>query len=221
MARPRQVTDEEILHAFRTCALERGVGVTLDLVAERLGVSPPAVLKRFGSRRALMIAALRPPDEPAWLRDVAVGPDERPFEEQLAALFTRILDVLHEEMPGLVALRESGIPMEECYTDPTATPPPVRGIRALATWLGRARDRGLVAGEDFETAAFAMLGALQGRVFLFYVYKKSLWRRSQRGFVEDLARLFAAALAPDAPTQRRPASHPRRSGARTSPRGVA
>ena len=40
MPRPRQVTDEAILAATRDCVLERGPHVSLDVVAERLGVTP-------------------------------------------------------------------------------------------------------------------------------------------------------------------------------------
>lgn len=66
MTRPRTVTDQAILDAARHCAMERGPAVSLDVIAERVGVTSPALLKRFGSRQDLMIAALRPSDPPAW-----------------------------------------------------------------------------------------------------------------------------------------------------------
>ena len=64
MGRPRQITDEQILDTTRTCVLEHGAQVSLDVVAERLGVTAPALLKRFGCRQELMVNALRPPAPP-------------------------------------------------------------------------------------------------------------------------------------------------------------
>ena len=104
MARPRQITDEEILRTARECTLERGPQVSLDVVAERLGVTPPALLKRFGSRRALLLAALRPSDNPEWIQELSAGPDDRPLAAQLEEMLGRILDLMVREVPCLVAL---------------------------------------------------------------------------------------------------------------------
>src|SRR5262249_61326624 len=121
MARPGQVTDEEILKVARACTLEHGPHVSLDMVAEKLGVTPPALLKRFGSRRALLLAALRPNDDPRYLSDLARGPDERPLPTQLEELLARVLDLMVREVPCMVALRESGIPLEDVFP-PGQTP---------------------------------------------------------------------------------------------------
>ena len=68
MARPRLITDEQILQTMRASVLEHGPAVSLDLVAEKLKVTGPALLKRFGTRQALMIEALKPPEEPTTTR---------------------------------------------------------------------------------------------------------------------------------------------------------
>ena len=67
MARPRLITDEQILTTMRSCVLEHGAQVSLDVVAQQLGVTSPALLKRFGSLEALMLEALRPPEDPAFI----------------------------------------------------------------------------------------------------------------------------------------------------------
>ena len=202
MARPRLVTDEAILSTARACVLEQGPGVSLDLVAERLGVSTPAILKRFGSRRALILAALRPPEELPWTRELAEPPTDAPLFDQLQSLFERILVFFVEEVPCMSALCESGIPLKELF-DSEIPPPPVLGSRALAHWLSLAKARGLVEGDDFETTASAMLGALQGRVFLRHLFKRAWWKRTEREFVTDLANLFARALEPRASNGRK------------------
>ena len=206
MARPRQVTDEAILETARACVLAQGPGVSLDAVAERLGVSGPALLKRFGSRQALMIAALRPSAMPPWMDVLGEPPTAAPLCEQLHALFERILAFFAQEVPRMSALCESGIPLSAIFDADTA-PPPVQGARALADWISRARDLGLVEGEDFETTASAMLGALQGRVFSRHLFKRAWWKRTEREFLSDLATLFSRALAPSQASNAGDATH--------------
>lgn len=200
MTRPRTVTDQAILDAARHCAMERGPAVSLDVIAERVGVTSPALLKRFGSRQDLMIAALRPSDPPAWVRDLEAGPDTRPLGEQLEGLIDRVLDFFAREMPCMTALSESGFPLEKIFAR-NETPAPFRNLWALSAWLKRAQDRGLIASDaiadnDFESVAMGLLGALHGRVFLSDFMGTSYWRRSRDQYVIDIARVYARALAP-------------------------
>src|SRR5262245_56950630 len=110
MARPRQVSDEQILAQMRRVVLAHGPSASLELVAQALDVSVPALLKRFGSRQQLLVAALRPPESPEWINQVAAGPTEAPFRQQLLDVFTQISDFMEEAVPCLTVLRESGIP---------------------------------------------------------------------------------------------------------------
>jgi AcrR family transcriptional regulator len=56
--RPRQASDEEILKAaFRAVARLGPARLTLADVAAEAGISAPAVVQRFGSKRALLLAA--------------------------------------------------------------------------------------------------------------------------------------------------------------------
>lgn len=58
MPRPRQNTDIEILQAaFRAIARLGPARLTLGDVAEEAGVTPAALVQRFGSKRALLLAA--------------------------------------------------------------------------------------------------------------------------------------------------------------------
>src|SRR5215211_2549504 len=145
---------------MRRGVLARGPHVPLEAVAADLSVTVPALLKRFGNRQALMLAALRPPENPEWIDVVRRGPDVRPLEEQLLEMFTRILGFLAEAVPCLAALRESGIPRSEVFAKPTA---PERALAAVRRWLKLAGDRGLVSATELDSAAFSMLGALHAR----------------------------------------------------------
>ena len=195
MARPRQVSDEQILATTRACVIEHGANVSLDVVAEKLGVTGPALLKRFGNRRELLIKALMPPDAPPWVQRLEDGPDQRTLEEQLAEIFAGISDFFMHILPGLAALRQSGIPAEALTSRQHA---PAKGQQALARWLGRARAQGLVHGEELDTAAIAMLGAVQGNIMMAHLYKRAWSGRSQREYLKDLVQLFTRALSPPA-----------------------
>lgn len=179
---------------MRASVLEHGPAVSLDTVAHKLKVTGPALLKRFGTRQALMLKALRPPDEPAMLGQLAKGPDARPLEDQLVSCFTMTWDFLAEVIPCISALRESGIAHRDIMDAKGLGP--MKLVNALTQWLERAKDAKLVESAALESVATAMLGAIQTRVFTAYVLKHPYSARSQREYVVDIARLFARALAP-------------------------
>jgi AcrR family transcriptional regulator len=55
--RPRQASDAEILAAALTAILRHGpVRLTLAHVAREAGLSPAALVQRFGSKRGLLLA---------------------------------------------------------------------------------------------------------------------------------------------------------------------
>ena len=60
MGRPRTVSDEQVLDATLAVLGELGVqGLTLAAVARRCGVRAPSLSERFGSKRRLLLRALR------------------------------------------------------------------------------------------------------------------------------------------------------------------
>jgi AcrR family transcriptional regulator len=203
MARPRTVTDEQILETMRRSVLELGPSVSLEVVAERLGVTSPALLKRFGSRQKLMIAALRPPEEEAWPKPPP--PDDRPLEAQLVDLFTTIWGIYADVIPCVMALRESGI--EPKHWQPRH-PGPQRGAAAMERWLTAARERGLVEVEDLETAGYTMLGALHMRTIAAHLAHQSMATRHHLKHLRGLAAFFSVALAPRSATKSRQSPPP-------------
>jgi len=233
MPRPRLVTDEQILSTARACVLELGPQVSLDVVADRLGISQPALHKRFGDRRTLMLAALVPAGEPPWIREIAGGPDERPLRAQLEELLGRVSAYLVEIVPCLSALHESGIP-RSALLQRMKSPPPVMAMEAVARWLTQAKARGLVDPQALEpeSVAAAMLGPLMAHAHVSHMLQRSWVRRGPPEFVADVAELFSRALvpasAPSRSSRKRPAaslnstarsSNPRSSNPR--PKGAA
>lgn len=195
VARPRLISDEQILATMRASVLEHGPQVSLDVVAGQLNVTGPALLKRFGSRRALMIQALRPPESPQLLSVLQRSPDTRPLDAQLEELLGALWDFITEVLPCIAALRESGIPHDEVFD--VKRDSPGRFIKLLHRWLEQARDQGLVEGDVLEAAATAMLGAVQTRVFTAHVVKQPLTARHRREYLRDLTQFFTRALSPN------------------------
>ncbi len=57
VGRPRSVSDEAVFEAVSTVVADVGpAGLTLSAVAERAGLSAPALAQRFGSKRRLLVA---------------------------------------------------------------------------------------------------------------------------------------------------------------------
>jgi AcrR family transcriptional regulator len=175
------------------CVLELGPQVSLDLVAGKLGVTGPALLKRFGSREELMLRALRPPEVPHFLGELSSGPTNAPLEEQLELLLTRFWEFLAEVMPRIIALRESGISFAKVFDKRQA---PLRTNEALIAWLDIAVKKGLIEAPNTESVALAMIGSLQARAMTAHILKQSFSLEAQRAYLQDLARLFTRAVTP-------------------------
>ena len=168
MARPRQVSDDEILEAARDCFLENGAQVSTTTIAERLGVSQAALFKRFGTKQELLLRALMPPALPAWIEVVEHGPDARPIPEQLREIIGAIFEFAHLISPRLSVLKASGCDMTELLSR-FDVPPPVRGWKALSNWLRAAQASHRVRAGDTDAMALMLMGAVQGRVFFSHV----------------------------------------------------
>lgn len=193
MARPRQVTDEQILAAMRASVLEHGPQVSLDVVAERLSVTSPALLKRFGNRQELMLQALRPPENPPLLARFEAGPDERPLAPQLRERFQDLMDFFEEVVPCVTALRESGIPHDRIFSGKRQNH--LRLLTVISKWLDLAHDARVAHVEAASSAAMAILGAVQTRAFSAHIGKLKYTRRSQHQYLDDLVELFSKAFA--------------------------
>lgn len=60
MGRPRTVTDEQVFRAVAEVVTKEGPsGLTFGAVADRVGLTGPALAQRFGSKRGLLIAFAR------------------------------------------------------------------------------------------------------------------------------------------------------------------
>jgi AcrR family transcriptional regulator len=194
VARPRLISDDQILVSMRKNVLAHGAGVSLDVVAEELGVTAPALLKRFGSRQALFVKSLLPHRPPSWLKALDAGPDDQPLEAQLEAIFTEVAQFFGEMIPCMAALRQSDVTHKDMSQYQKHGP--TIGRDAFARWLERARTAGLVELEQPVMVANAVLGALWSQLFMAHLQMKQWSLREQKPYLKELARLFGRALCP-------------------------
>lgn len=163
MARPRHISDDEILEVARECFTADPTTSTVT-IAERVGLSQAALFKRFGTKLGLMSQALGVPTTPSWVELAHSGPDDRPVPDQLVELGTRVNAFFTTIMPRVAAMKAAGMTFARMFGH-QAEPPPVIGYRALAGWFERAIDQGLVRPADPGGLAIAFIGTFQGRAF--------------------------------------------------------
>ncbi|PXW35233.1 UNVERIFIED_CONTAM: TetR family transcriptional regulator [Williamsia faeni] len=82
MARPRLTTDTALLDAAAAVLAQTGsAGFTLELAGQQAGVSAATLVKRFGSKRGLLIASSQ-----RWIDSIDPDPGSLPGETPLATL---------------------------------------------------------------------------------------------------------------------------------------
>jgi AcrR family transcriptional regulator len=194
MGRPRQVLDEDILEVARACFIEHGASVSTEVIAARLGVSGPALLKRFGTKKELLKAAFPMSDTPPWIAAVEQGPDARELSVQLLEVARSIDDFFRKIIPGLAVLREAGIGPEEWLNKPE--PPPVRSHRTLTEWFRRAQAQGRLREGDPNVMASLFLAGLQHRYFLAHVTGRSVPPEEEDPWLERMVDIFWHGVAP-------------------------
>ncbi len=187
MARPTQFSDEEILHAARACFIEHGPGVSTTVIAKRVGMSQAALFKRFGSKMQLMVRAMQPEGEPLWETVRAMPIDDRPMADQLLDLATTVARWFERLIPQMMVLKASGMDLLEEMGKGPGDPPPVKGLLAMADYMRRAHEAGLLHAPDPTALAMQFMGAIHVRMF---------WRHMAGGrFVQDTDEAYFQSLA--------------------------
>lgn len=195
MARPRQITDEEILEAARECFLEHGPGVSTSAIGEHLGIAQATLFQRFGTKKQLMFAALAPPPVPPFVDRLLAGPDDRDLPEQLLELAEEISGFFHALVPRMAMLRSCGV-IHEDLLRAMPEPPPLIAQRAFAKWLQAAHDAGLAEIENPPMVALGFLGSLQILPFLSHLFGDHFALIDRRTYVRTQVDRLWSGIAP-------------------------
>ena len=138
MGRPKTITDEEIRATARRCFLEHGPSLSIATIAEQLGVSDAAILKRVGSKEALLRMSLLPKGGmPPWMAVLQQDPQPGPLIPQLVEMLETISASVTEFFPMLIALRLSGLTVKDAIPEGHLAPP-LQARRELSAWFSRA-----------------------------------------------------------------------------------
>lgn len=196
MARPRKVSDEQILESARRCFLEHGPSVSTTVIAERLGVSQAALFKRFKTKEDLLIASLMPTQREPWMQRLVDGPEPGDISRQLVEIGTEQMLFFQRLIPALTMLRASDIDHKAVFAK-FEIPPPLRGYMILKEWLKRAKAQGRIRAESPENLAYMILGALQVRPFYSHLTGELMEKKDVEAYVCDVVATLWKSIAPD------------------------
>ena len=196
MARPRTVSNDEIIEAAQECIAEYGPTVSTAKIAERVSVSAQALLKRYGNKENLILAAIEASVQPEWAEDIPDDDDERSLYEQLRDVAHGASSFFHGLARGLFAAQWGTVRPCTLF-DGDETPAPVHAIQTIAAWLERLFERGMIRQVDFQACALAFLGAIQVRSMLEHATGIAPTDHERGEYVDQIAAFYAELLAPN------------------------
>lgn len=148
--RPRTVSDEAIFAAVAELVTAAGPsGLTLGAVAERVGVSAPALAQRFGSKRGLLVAFTEQ-GAGAVAERFAAARAEHP---QATAAIRAALSGLPGGITTRAAMANNLAFLQMDLTDPELREPTVAQSRALRAELAVLVREAVTTGELVATAS--------------------------------------------------------------------
>lgn len=161
--RPQHRTNEEILKIARDVFTKNGPQSSVEDIAKLVGISQPALFKRFGTKQNLLIEALKVPTHLPWENKALSDIDNRSFVEQYTELVLEVRTWFAKLQPLLSAIKFSGIPTKDIMKDHTE-PIPVRSARLVSDWLKRCNDKNLIRDMDYKIAAKSTLGYINSEI---------------------------------------------------------
>ena len=196
MARPKKVSDEQILAAARQCFLEHGPSVSTTVIAEQLGVSQAALFKRFNTKEELMVASLVPTEREPWMDRLSKGPEPGDIFQQLLEIAADQLFFFQRLIPAIMLLRSTDIDHKAVFAKFDVSPP-LRGHMILSAWFQRAMDSGQIRKTDPDILAYIVAGALQIRPFLSHVSGGKMKKNEILVYVKSILEILWPGMAPE------------------------
>ncbi len=166
MSRPQRVSTDEIIKVARAHFIRRGHSASLKSIAEDLGFSHSALIQRFGSKRALLISALKPPQDFPWPTGFLAGPPpERDLAiKQLRELCEKLMKFLNAYVPQIKVLQSAGVTPQE--VNQGRLPLPLMVCQRVKTWIEKGVKSGLFSSCDTAALASMIVGTMLVRANL-------------------------------------------------------
>jgi AcrR family transcriptional regulator len=197
MVRPRQISTEKILEIAAECFLEQGINVSTQVIADRVGLSQPALFKRFKTKKDLIIAALAPPERLPVIEWIDAGPYPGEFGPQLEALLEKLWETLQLILPRLMVMMVGNVNVEEFHKRYKVLPK-VRLLMSVADWFRRAQNLNLLRADgNPEVWAQSCLGTLQGRAIMQFMIRAEFGPEDNRDYIKSVVDLLYRGMTPE------------------------
>ena len=165
MARPRKITNEQILKAAQAIFLKQGFGASTQDIATQAGISEGSIFKRFPTKEALFIAAMGISKVSSVTSYIESMPGQGDLQENLKEIGLKMIGFIQELLPKMMMVRSKGLPMPPMLTD-SGMAPPVRVIKALTALFEQEMALGRMHCDQPQIAAMMFLGSITEYVFL-------------------------------------------------------
>ena len=194
MARPRTISDEQIVDAAREAFLEHGFTATTAEIARRAGISEGIIFKRFGSKEELFARTVGLTEGRGWHREITASVGQGDVRSNLERLTWLTVQMARQVLPHLMVMWSRGqLPLS---TPPGWRDPGKEDLDAIARYLRAEMALGRLRPLDGETLAEALMGAVISHVHREMTLGPYL--DSER-FVRGLMDVWWTGLKPDTP----------------------
>jgi len=159
VARPRSISDEQIIEAARSAFLDKGMAATTAEIAKLAGVSEGTIFKRFATKNDLFLAAMGMPKVPPFAVNLERRPETGELREELYDICSEIYDFFTELIPKAVMVMSCKISPKDVFAA-QGDPAPAKAVRALTNFLVREQKAGRIRNCDPEIVARTLLCAV-------------------------------------------------------------
>lgn len=160
MARPRTITDEQIVEAAREVFLEQGFAATTAEIARRAGISEGTLFKRYASKEDLFEAAVGLHDNAQWRAELMERLGHGEVRRNLEWAFMEFLKEAAAIIPTLMTVLSRGHDPEHNRILERLGNPVRRDAETIAGYLRAELSLGRMRPLDAEVTALAIMGAL-------------------------------------------------------------
>ena len=108
MARPRTISDEQIVDAARDTFLEHGFTATTAEIARRAGISEGTIFKRFGSKEELFARTVGLTEYREWHREITAHVGQGEIRGNIERLIWLTVEMARTVLPHLMMMWSRG-----------------------------------------------------------------------------------------------------------------
>jgi len=195
MARPKTISDDDLLFVAKNHFLRAGFHASTLAMATEAGVSEATIFKRFSTKKELFHQAMGLP-VCSVMDDAQARVGSGDVREHMVEIGGGLLEFFVKLVPQLACL--SGVPgfeLREMMTQDEPAPPVVL-FRAFTDYLEAEMDLGRIVAKDSEVIARAFIGALYNFAFFQYMGFHSRQKMERNRYVRELVQMIWNGIDP-------------------------